>query len=131
MRKIILTASLLASFAFSATAETETAPVDSSRVYNLDEVVFVPRNKDSRGLRLQPVSSSVLTGKEMSNLGVRDLRDIASYVPAFVMPDYGARFTSSIYVRGIGSRVNSPSMGIYVDDIPLMNKSALPRKPIW
>lgn len=130
MRKIILTASLLASFAFSATAETETAPVDSSRVYNLDEVVFVPRNKDSKGLRQQPVSSSVLTGKEMSNLGVRDLRDIATYVPAFVMPDYGARFTSSIYVRGIGSRVNSPSMGIYVDDIPLMNKSAF-NSHVW
>lgn len=130
MRKIILTASLLAGFVFSATAETEVAPVDSSRVYNLDEVVFVPLNKESKGLRFQPVSSSVLTGKEMNNLGVRDLRDISNYVPAFVMPDYGARFTSSIYVRGIGSRVNSPSMGIYVDDIPLMNKSAF-NSHVW
>ena len=130
MRKIILTASLLAGFVFSATAETGVAPVDSSRVYNLDEVVFVPLNKESKGLRFQPVSSSVLTGKEMNNLGIRDLRDISNYVPAFVMPDYGARFTSSIYVRGIGSRVNSPSMGIYVDDIPLMNKSAF-NSHVW
>ena len=130
MRKIILTASLLASFVLSAMAETESAPVDSSRVYNLDEVVFVPRIKESKSLRFQPVSSSVLTGKEMNNLGVRDLRDISNYVPAFVMPDYGARFTSSIYVRGIGSRVNSPSMGIYVDDIPLMNKSAF-NSHVW
>lgn len=130
MRKIILTASLLAGFVFSATAETEVAPLDSSRVFNLDEVVFVPLNKESKGLRFQPVSSSVLTGKEMNNLGIRDLRDISNYVPAFVMPDYGARFTSSIYVRGIGSRVNSPSMGIYVDDIPLMNKSAF-NSHVW
>ncbi len=130
MRKIILTALLLASFVLSAMAETESAPVDSSRVYNLDEVVFVPRIKESKSLRFQPVSSSVLTGKEMNNLGIRDLRDISNYVPAFVMPDYGARFTSSIYVRGIGSRVNSPSMGIYVDDIPLMNKSAF-NSHVW
>ena len=130
MRKIILTASLLAGFVFSAKAETEVAPLDSSRVFNLDEVVFVPLNKESKGLRFQPVSSSVLTGKEMNNLGIRDLRDISNYVPAFVMPDYGARFTSSIYVRGIGSRVNSPSMGIYVDDIPLMNKSAF-NSHVW
>lgn len=130
MRKIILTASLLVGFVFSAKAETEVAPLDSSRVYNLDEVVFVPLNKESKGLRFQPVSSSVLTGKEMNNLGIRDLRDISNYVPAFVMPDYGARFTSSIYVRGIGSRVNSPSMGIYVDDIPLMNKSAF-NSHVW
>lgn len=130
MRKIILTASLLAGFVFSTKAETEVAPLDSSRVFNLDEVVFVPLNKESKGLRFQPVSSSVLTGKEMNNLGIRDLRDISNYVPAFVMPDYGARFTSSIYVRGIGSRVNSPSMGIYVDDIPLMNKSAF-NSHVW
>lgn len=74
-------------------------------------------------LRLQPMSSTVLTGTELGSLGSRDLRDIANFVPSFVMPDYGARFTSSIYVRGIGSRINSPSMGIYIDDIPLMNKS--------
>ena len=40
------------------------------------------------------------------------------------MPSYGSRYTSSIYVRGIGSRVNSPSMGVYVDEIPLVSKSA-------
>ena len=123
MKKIILIASLLASIVFTAKAETEETLVDTSRVYNLDEVVVAPRNKESRSLRLQPVSSSVLTDKEMSNLGVRDLRDISNYVPAFVMPAYGSRYTSSMYVRGIGSRVNSPSMGVYVDNIPLMSKS--------
>ena len=130
MKRIILIASLLACIVFSAKAETEEATVDTSRVYNLDEIVVAPRNKEFRSLRLQPVSSTVLTGKEMSSLEVRDLRDISNYVPAFVMPDYGARFTSSIYVRGIGSRVNSPSMGIYVDDIPLMNKSAF-NSHVW
>mgnify|MGYP007122124907 FL=1 len=56
MRRIILTVLLLASFVFSAKAETEIAPLDTSRVYNLDEIVFVPRNKESKGLRFQPVS---------------------------------------------------------------------------
>ena len=130
MKKTLLTASLLAGIAFSLEAETIEAVVDTSRVYNLDEIVVAPRTKEFKSLRLQPVSSTVITGKEMSNLGLRDLRDLSSYVPAFVMPEYGARFTSSIYVRGIGSRVNSPSMGIYVDDIPLMNKSAF-NSHVW
>jgi len=81
-------------------------------------------------LRQQPLSSTVLTGQEIGSLGVRDLREISDFVPSFVMPNYGARFTSSIYVRGIGSRVNSPSLGIYVDDIPLMNKSAF-NSHVW
>ena len=56
-------------------------------------------------------------------LNVRDLRDVSEYVPSFVMPNYGSRYTSSMYVRGIGSRVNSPAVGIYVDNIPVVNKS--------
>ena len=121
-KKTIMTAMLFAVTVFVAKAETAGVLADTSRVYNLDEVIVASRNKEYKSLRLQPVSSSIMSGKEMASLGIRDLRDISNYVPAFVMPDYGARFTSSIYVRGIGSRVNSPSMGIYVDDIPLMNK---------
>ena len=122
MKKIVLSV-LTTAVMLPAMAEQKTVLADSSRVYDLDEVVVVSQNKEYMKLRLQPMSSSVLTGTELGSLGSRDLRDIANFVPSFVMPDYGARFTSSIYVRGIGSRINSPSMGIYIDDIPLMNKS--------
>ena len=122
MKKIVLTVFTTAVM-LPVMAEQKTALADSSRVYDLDEVVVVSQNKEYMKLRLQPMSSTVLTGTELGSLGSRDLRDIANFVPSFVMPDYGARFTSSIYVRGIGSRINSPSMGIYIDDIPLMNKS--------
>ncbi len=122
MKKIVLTV-LMTAVMLPVMAEQETTLADSSRVYDLDEVVVVSQNKEYMKLRLQPMSSTVLTGTELGSLGSRDLRDIANFVPSFVMPDYGARFTSSIYVRGIGSRINSPSMGIYIDDIPLINKS--------
>ncbi len=108
----------------SSLAGTDVVLADSSRVYDLDEVVVVSQSKEYMKLRMQPVSSTVLTNVEMENLGVRDLREVSDFIPSFIMPNYGARFTSSIYVRGIGSRVNSPSMGIYIDNIPLMNKSA-------
>ena len=107
-----------------AMAETDMALADSSRVYDLDEVVVVSQSKEYLKLRQQPMSSTVLTSNEMSSLGLRDLREVSDFVPSFVMPSYGSRYTSSIYVRGIGSRVNSPSMGIYVDEIPLVSKSA-------
>jgi outer membrane receptor protein involved in Fe transport len=105
-------------------ASNEQEVSDSSRVYDLDEIVVVAQNKEYQKLRQQPMSSNVLTNQEIGRLGLRDLREISDYVPSFVMPSYGSRYTSSIYVRGIGSRVNSPSMGIYVDDIPLVSKSA-------
>ena len=106
------------------TAETTTLVTDSSRVVDLDEVVIVSQSKEFLKLRHQPVSATVLTNHELGALGIRDLRDLSDYVPSFSMPAYGSRYTSSMYVRGIGSRINSPSMGIYVDNIPLMSKSS-------
>ncbi len=103
--------------------ETEET-ADSLRVYDLDEIVIVPQTKEHNLLRQQPISSTVMTYKEIENLALHDLKEISEFVPSFVMPNYGPRFTSSIYVRGIGSRVNSPSMGVYIDDIPLVNKSS-------
>ena len=126
MKKRILLTSMALSTMLTMVAETvnESIVADSSRVYDLDEVVVVSQSKEYLKLRQQPLSSSVLTGQEIGSLGIRDLRDVSDFVPSFVMPAYGSRYTSSMYVRGIGSRVNSPSMGIYVDNIPLVSKSA-------
>ena len=99
-------------------------PGDTARVYDIDEIVVVSQPKEHTVLRQQPISSNVLSVRELEGLSLHDLREISDFVPAFVMPNYGSRFTSSIYVRGIGSRVNSPSMGVYIDDIPLVNKTA-------
>ena len=97
---------------------------DSSRIHDLDEVVVVSQPKESFRLRQQSLSSNIFTNKEMSRLGIHDLRELSVYVPSFVMPNYGSRITSSMYVRGIGSRVNSPALGIYSDGMPIMSKSA-------
>ena len=102
----------------------DVAPMDTSRVQDLDEVVVISQPKESFKLRQQPVSSSMFTNMEIEQLDVRDLRELSAYVPAFTMPNYGSRYTSSIYVRGIGSRVNSPAVGIYMDGMPIVSKSA-------
>lgn len=98
---------------------------DTSRVHNLDEVVVISQPKETAALRRQPLSSSVFTGRELRKLGVRDLSELSGYVPSFVMPQYGSRLTSSMYIRGTGSRVNSPAVGVYVDNIPLTGKGSL------
>ncbi|MGI6243119.1 MAG: TonB-dependent receptor [Prevotella sp.] len=97
---------------------------DTSRVYDLDEVTVIRQPKEQYRLRLQPISSSMYSEADVAMLSTRDLRELSSYVPNFTMPNYGSRYTSSIYMRGTGSRVNSPSVGIYVDGVPLMSKSA-------
>ena len=97
---------------------------DSSRVIDLDEVVVVAQPKEQARLRLQPMSSNVYGSQQLQQLNVRDLSQLSQYVPSFVMPAYGSRLTSSMYVRGIGSRINNPAVGVYYDNIPLMSKAA-------
>lgn len=98
--------------------------VDTTRVYDLDEVVVVAQPKESVRLRRQPLSSSVFTGKELKALNVRDITQLAYFVPSMSIPAYGSRLTSSTYVRGIGSRSGNPAVGVYYDNIPLVNKSS-------
>ena len=98
--------------------------VDTSRVVDLDEVVVVSQPKEQFRLRQQPLSSSVLSINELNNLNVTDLRQLSAYVPSFSMPAYGSRLTSSMYIRGLGSRVSNSAVGVYYDNIPLMSKAA-------
>ena len=105
-------------------AEANGLLADSSRVYDIDEVVVVSQPKENFRLRQQPLSSTSFGSYQMQRLASRDLRELSCYVPNFVMPNYGSRFTNAMYVRGIGSRINSPAVGIYLDGIPVLSKAA-------
>lgn len=105
-------------------AEANGLLADSSRVYDIDEVVVVSQPKENFRLRQQALSSTSFGSYQMQRLGSRDLRELSCYVPNFVMPNYGSRFTNAMYVRGIGSRINSPAVGIYLDGIPVLSKAA-------
>ena len=99
--------------------------LDTSRIFDIDEIVVVSQPKENYRLRMQALSSSSFSRNDMSSLKVNSLCDLSTYAPSFSMPDYGSRLTSSIYVRGIGSRINSPAIGLYVDGMPIIIKSAL------
>ena len=61
-------------------AETLPNAADSSRVYDLDEVVVVSQAKEFYRLRQQPLSSSVLSGDNLFSLGLRDIREVSDFV---------------------------------------------------
>lgn len=56
--------------------------------------------------------------------GVVSLKGVSELAPNFFMPDYGSRMTSSVYVRGLGARMDQPIIGLSVDNVPVMNKDA-------
>ena len=116
----------------SAAAEAAETPdnkpaatiADTARVYDIDEIVVAAPPKDLARLRRQPLSSTSLSSYALGNYSANSIGSVSEHVPSLSIPTYGSRYTSSIYIRGIGSRVNSPAVGMYVDDIPLVSKSA-------
>lgn len=104
--------------------EPRSIPTDTAKVYDIDEIVVIEQPKEAYRLRRQPLSSTQFSASQLANINMQSLGQLSSYVPSFSMPEYGSRITSAMYVRGIGSRINSPAVGIYVDGMPILSKSA-------
>ena len=69
-----------------------------------------------------PVSTVYL--KDVEDMGLATPKDLSAVVPNLLMPDYGSAMTSTVYLRGFGSRMDNPVMGLYVDGIPVLNKNS-------
>ena len=115
--QILLTALLMASPLMAE--ETDTL-----RTVQMDEVVVVATPKETRALRELPIASHRLTQSQMRAKQVTGIKSLTSLVPNLFIPDYGSRLTTAVYIRGIGSRINTPAVGLYVDNIPYIDKSA-------
>ena len=107
MRKNILfiTSCLLAATTFAE--DINTLPKDTTKVIDIEEVVVIASPKETGKLRELPTAVSLLSQKDMQANQITTLKNVSSLVPNFFMPDYGSRLTSAIYIRGIGSRINT------------------------
>lgn len=88
------------------------------------EDIQVTAIKQGLNLRNQPVTASVIGRTDLERRHVAALKEVSQAVPNFHIPDYGSRMTSSIYIRGLGARIDQPVMGLNIDNIPYLNKDA-------
>ena len=89
----------------------------------LQEVNVVALKQQER-LRSEAVSATTVGQADLERLGVASMKGISDVVPNFYIPDYGSRITSSLYVRGIGARMDQPAVGLSVDNVPYLNKNS-------
>lgn len=93
-----------------------------TKLIKLEEVTVTGFKQ--RDNRLEPLSISTLNGRFLKNNGIGSVKDLSTLLPNFYMPDYGSKQNAPIYIRGIGSKINAPSVGFYVDGVPHFEKSA-------
>jgi iron complex outermembrane recepter protein len=107
-------------------AQNITPKVDTSqvKVVNLNEVVVKSAKSRNVIIKELPASISLVNSSTIEKNEITSLKNLSGYVPNLFMPDYGSRLTSPVYIRGIGSRINAPSIGLYVDNVPYFEKAA-------
>lgn len=128
---LLLASALLCALRASALGEgvpTGNLPTDGTQE-PIDSVILVDgiqvtAIKQGLDLRDQPVTSSIIGRTELERKHIAALKDVSQIVPNFHIPDYGSRMTSSIYVRGVGARIDQPVMGLNIDNVPYLNKDA-------
>ncbi len=120
MRKSVFLSLLVVSvYCAGAPAVTEQNWEDSVALPDVE--VSVSRTQSA--VNRQPSTVSVIDSRLIEETQVVTPKDISSLVPNVYMPDYGSAMTSSIYIRGLGSRINEPVMGMVVDGVPLLDKN--------
>lgn len=97
---------------------------DTLKIVDVEEVLVIAAPKENRKLREQPAAVSLLSQQALQAAQVGSIKGLTSLVPNLFIPDYGSRLTSAVYIRGIGSRINTPSVGLYVDNISYIDKAA-------
>ncbi|MDE7381217.1 MAG: TonB-dependent receptor, partial [Muribaculaceae bacterium] len=121
MRRVFI--GIMVSFmgtAFPATSQSEWV---TDSIVMLNEVDIVAVKQQSNLVNL-PVSSNTISTDAIQLLDISDIKKVSDIAPNFYIPQYGSRITSSIYVRGIGARMDQPSVGLTIDNVPVMNKDA-------
>ncbi len=95
----------------------------SDTIYTLPQIDITASVKQQKDTAYRAAATSTFLLNQLDNSTINNPKDLSLITPNLHMPDYGSKMTGSIYVRGLGSRMEHPSMGLYLDNIPILNKN--------
>jgi outer membrane receptor protein involved in Fe transport len=89
---------------------------------HLTEVV-VSSTKETNDLKTLPGAISVLSSRQLDERKIASLTDLSTIIPNVFVPNYGSKMSPPVYIRGIGERSTGQAVGLYVDNMPYLDKS--------
>lgn len=92
------------------------SPLVADSAIRLAEVVV----SDARINRhnLAPAATTVVGHEAINKMETTSLKELSAVIPNFFMPDYAARTTAPVYIRGIGIKSDGTATAFYVDGVP-------------
>ena len=100
----------------------EVSDTSVARHFDMEEVTVVGFKQDALGR--DPIAVTSLSEAFVHNMEMTSIKDLGYTVPNFYIPEYGSRQTSPVFVRGVGSKTNGPTVGFYIDGVPHMERSS-------
>jgi outer membrane receptor protein involved in Fe transport len=108
-------------------ASESAAPAEQA----LSEVI-VTATKRAEPMLSVPISLAVLSGADIDAKGIETIGDIAAETPGLQFDfnsSFGPGLLSNIGIRGINDIQGAPTIGIYVDDVPIQASFSSFRNP--
>lgn len=123
MKIFITTSFLLAASASTTLLGSPLKKVELDSI-SLSEVV-INGDRIATSIKKSPITVSYLPQKEITSRKLSGTTELSGIIPNFIIADYGSRLTSPTYIRGIGSKLETPSVGFFVDFVPYYSKSLM------
>jgi iron complex outermembrane recepter protein len=105
----------------AATTATDTAPAADEGQLQEVVVTATKRAEDAKDI---PLSIGVVSGSDLTDLHVESMEDISRLVPgiSFAAHNNGPNGPGqdNITIRGVSSTVGNPTVGIYIDEVPVI-----------
>lgn len=115
-----VTLALTTAFAAFAAPEFD-ANLYGDSIINLKEISITAAKQTSDN-ESSASAATLISRATVEQHNVVNMKDVTSFVPNLLVPDYGSRITSTIYMRGMGARIDQPVVGMIIDNVPLLNK---------
>ncbi len=105
-------------------ADAQPAAAPKAAVDQLEEVVVTAQKRAST-VDKTPISITAVTGEDLQNRGITDFSAVAASTPGVSMKANGPGGQTEFEMRGMtSSGGNSPTVGFYLDDVPLTAPAA-------
>ncbi|MBQ7691426.1 MAG: TonB-dependent receptor plug domain-containing protein [Muribaculaceae bacterium] len=103
----------------AAGATVEVAAPDSVRLADVTVTAIKQTSLNS-----DAGAATVLHRDQVERNDAVSVKAATAMMPGVFQPDYGSRMTSTLYVRGIGTRIDQPAVGLNVDNVPVVCKES-------
>ena len=105
-----------------AEAAENTDAFDDFKTINLTPIQILG-TKETNLFENIPSAKTIITNTEIEAKQIQNIRNLSAVVPNLFVPDYGSKMSNAIYIRGVGSRQSGQTVGVYVDNVPLLDKT--------